>query len=547
MRAKEYVEHALKTLSASRGWAWPERATVEPPRDRGFGDLACNAAMMLAGVTQMPPRQVAEALASDLEDDPQIAEIEVAGPGFLNITMSPTFWRQTLIQVYEQGEAFGAVDVGHGRKVQVEYVSANPTGPLHIGHGRGAALGDSLARILARTGHDVECEYYLNDAGRQMRILGGSVLYRARELAGLNPPEPEDYYRGSYVKDIAADLLKQTPDLLDLPEDKALERCRKFGMDAILNGIQKDLHDFRVRHDNWFSEKSLLAQGRVDHVFAELAARGMAYEKDNAFWFRTTLLGDDKDRVLRKSTGELTYFASDIAYHADKFLRGFDTLVDIWGADHHGYVPRIQAAVEALGRKGDLEVILVQLVTLLRGGEPVAMSTRAGEFETLRNVVAEVGTDAARFIFLSRKADSKLDFDLELVKQQSMDNPVYYVQYAAARVHSLERKASEQGLPKADLATADLTGLDTPEDLELLRLLDGYPDAVAGAARTLSPHLISFYLQGLASSLHKYYTVHHVLSAGPGLRDARRLLLGAVARVIRSGLDLLGVETPDHM
>ncbi|MGE4551701.1 MAG: arginine--tRNA ligase [Desulfovibrionaceae bacterium] len=547
MRARQYVEHALKALTAARGWDWPERATVEPPRDKGFGDLACNAAMMLAGAAKMKPRQVAEDLAEGLRADPEIAGVEVAGPGFLNVTMSPAFWRRTLAAVHREGEAFGFVDVGHGRKVQVEYVSANPTGPLHIGHGRGAALGDSLARILARTGHDVQCEYYLNDAGRQMRILGESVLYRARQIGGQNPPEPEDYYRGDYVEPIAKALLAKTPGLLSLPEAEAVDRCRQFGMDEILEGIKQDLRDFRVRHDNWFSEKSLLAAGRVEAAFAELRARGMAYDKDGAFWFKTTELGDDKDRVLRKSTGELTYFASDIAYHADKFRRGFDLVVDIWGADHHGYVPRMQAAVEALGRKGSLEVILVQLVTLLRGGEPVAMSTRAGEFETLHDVVAEVGADAARFIFLSRKSDSKLDFDLELVKQQSMDNPVYYVQYAAARVHSLERKAAEQGLAPVDPAAVDASLLDTPEDLELLKLLDAFHDALEGAAKNLSPHLISFYLQDLASSLHKYYTVNHVLSAEPALRDARRLLLGAVARVVRSGLDLLGVETPDRM
>jgi arginyl-tRNA synthetase len=437
--------------------------------------------------------------------------------------------------------------MGNGTKVQVEYVSANPTGPLHIGHGRGAALGDSLTRILEKAGFDVEAEYYINDAGRQMLILGGSILYRARQLGGQSPAEPEDYYKGEYITEIAAELMKQRPDLLTLPEEEAVEVCKVYGKDDILEGIKADLAAFGVRHDVWFSEKSLVTDGKVDETFADLTASGMGYEADGAYWFRSTQLGDDKDRVLRKSNGDTTYFASDIAYHDNKFKRGFDLVVDIWGADHHGYVPRMMAACEALGKPGGLSVILVNLVNLLRDGQPIAMSTRAGQFETLKDVVDEVGSDAARFMFLSRKSDSKLDFDLELVKQKSMDNPVYYVQYAYARIRSLGRKAEETGVAPAAVSPVSLALLDTEHDMEMLRLLDQYPDYVESAARTQSPHLISMYLQELASTLHRYYTNCHVLSAERDVAEARLMLLNCVAGVLRNGLGLLGVNAPDSM
>ena len=447
----------------------------------------------------------------------------------------------------DAGPGYGAAAVGAGKHVQVEFVSANPTGPLHIGHGRGAALGDSLARILRKAGFCVSTEYYINDAGRQMRLLGLSIYYRLRETSPSPLPEPEDYYRGAYIKDLAKEVAAKWPDILARPEAEAVDLCFEHGMAAILEGIKQDLKAFGVAHDVWYSERELVASGRVEETFRDLLARGLAFEQDGALWLRTTAFGDDKDRVLRKSGGELTYFASDIAYHADKFRRGFDLVIDIWGADHHGYVPRMQAATEILGRKGQLSVILVQLVNLLQGGVQIAMSTRAGQFETLADVLAEVGPDAARFIFLSRKSDSHLDFDLELVKQKSMDNPVYYVQYAHARICSVLRKAAEQGLAPGEPDEAVLARLNTPEDIELLRQLDRLPDAVESAARTLSPHLVGYFLQELASLLHKYYTVHHVLSAEPELCRARLLLLSAVARVLRNGLELLGVGAPESM
>ncbi|MBN2141262.1 MAG: arginine--tRNA ligase [Desulfovibrionaceae bacterium] len=547
MKTKQLLEGALRRVLAQKGWEWPEKAVLEPPRDKRFGDLSANLALILAGQAGKRPLDVAQDIKDGLARDPDIQRVDIAGPGFLNFTFSPGFWRRVALDVLAQGPEYGASDLGRGQRAQVEFVSANPTGPLHIGHGRGAALGDSLARILRKAGFEVQTEYYINDAGRQMRLLGESIWYRLEQLAGRTPAEPADYYKGEYVRDLAAEMLAADPDLAARPADQALAACREYGMSAILKGIKKDLADFRVGHEVWFSEKGLVESGRVEQTFAWLKDKGLAFEADGALWFKSAMFGDDKDRVLRKSSGELTYFASDIAYHDDKFRRGFDLVVDIWGADHHGYAPRLQAAVEAMGAKGRLQIQLVQLVNLLRDGEQVAMSTRAGQFETLADVVAEVGVDASRFIFLSRKSDSHLDFDLELVKRQSMDNPVYYVQYAHARICSVLRKAGERGITPARPSELALAALDTAEDMDLLRLLDQYPDSLEAAARTLSPHLISFYLQDLASVLHKYYTVHHVLSAGPDLCRARLLLLQGVAQVLKNGLELLGVSAPEQM
>ncbi|ADU61304.1 MAG: arginine--tRNA ligase [Pseudodesulfovibrio sp.] len=547
MRAKIHLETALRKVLADRGWEWPDKGVIEPPKDRQFGDMSVNVAMMLAKQAGKPPRAIAEEIAAAMADDPRIARVDIAGPGFLNFTFAPGFWHETIGVVREAGQGYGASDLGKGVRVQVEYVSANPTGPLHIGHGRGAALGDSLVRIMEKAGYEVEAEYYVNDAGRQMRILGSSIWYRLKALSGRDVAEPEDYYRGDYIIGIARDVLAANPGILDMDEKDAVEICQDRGMNDILDGIREDLRAFGVRHDVWFSEKSLVADGLVDETFADLRESGLGFEQDGAFWFRSTQFGDDKDRVLRKSSGDTTYFASDIAYHDHKFKRGFDLVVDIWGADHHGYVPRMMAACEALGKKGGLHVILVNLVNLLRDGEPVAMSTRAGEFETLKDVVDEVGADAARFMFLSRKSDSRLDFDLELVKQKTMDNPVFYVQYAHARICSLNAKAAEAGVAPAGPDKAALALLDTEYDLDVLRLLDQYPDYVESAARTQSPHLISTYLQELASTLHRYYTNCHVLSADPAVASARLMLLGCVAGVVRDGLGLLGVSAPESM
>jgi arginyl-tRNA synthetase len=551
MRAIEILRGLLETALATQGIPWPAKTTIEPPRDKAHGDLATNVAMMAAKAAKKPPRELAEGLRQAIMADPRLAAVDVAGPGFLNVAFTPGFWQETVLDVLRDGQAYGVLTIGNGTKIQVEFVSANPTGPLHIGHGRGAAVGDSLARVLRAAGFTVETEYYINDAGRQMRILGMSILYRYKELLGEPVAEPEDYYRGEYVVPLAQAMVDaHGRALLDMPEEKATDICRLHGEREILAGIKKDLEDFRVHHDVWFPESTLLAAGAVDAAFTELRDKKLAYDQDGAFWFASTAFGDDKDRVLVKSGGELTYFASDIAYHADKFRRGFDVVVDIWGADHHGYVPRMKACVAALGRdpEASLKVILVQLVNLLKGGEQIAMSTRAGKFETLADVVAEVGADAARFMFLSRKSDSHLDFDLDAVKEKSMDNPVYYVQYAHARVRSLFAKAAERGLDVPAAGPELLARLATDEDLELLRLLEQYPDTVAAAARSFSPHLVSFYLRELAGRLHRYYTVCPVLTAGDDTLVAARLrLLEAVAQVVRNGLDLLGVCAPEKM
>ncbi len=547
MRAKLHLEKALKAVLAEKGWEWPKKTVIEPPKSKLFGEMSANIAMMLTDQVQKMPRAIAEEIVAAMQDDMLIQKIDIAGPGFLNFTFDPTFWHETAVIIQKAGEAYGESTMGNGTKVQVEYVSANPTGPLHIGHGRGAALGDSLVRIMKKAGYDVEAEYYINDAGRQMLILGDSILYRAKQLSGQDVPPPKELYKGGYIQDIAADVLKQHPDLLEKDEAEAVKICTVYGKDTILDSIKKDLVDFGVRHDTWFSEKSLVTDGKVDETFADMARTGMGYESDGAFWFKATKLGDDKDRVLRKSNGDTTYFASDIAYHDNKFKRGFNLAVNIWGADHHGYIPRMMGACEAIGHKDQLRVILVNLVNLLRDGKPIAMSTRAGQFETLKDVIDEVGSDAARFMFLSRKSDSKLDFDLEVVKQKTMDNPVYYVQYAHARICSLNKKAGEAGITAATISSHSLALLGTEHDLELLKLLDRYPDYVETAARTQSPHMISMFLQELASALHRYYTNCHVLSAERDIAAARLMLLDCVAGVIANGLGLLGVSAPESM
>lgn len=552
MRARTFVEAALKQAVHDLGWTWPEKATIEAPKRPEHGDMATNVAMVLPKEAGSNPRARAQALQERLlascADD--LAAVDVAGPGFLNLTLSPAFWQGTVARVLQDAN-FGASSLGQGKKAQVEYVSANPTGPLHIGHGRGAAVGDALARILRFAGYAVHTEYYLNDAGRQMRLLGLSVWVRYQQLCGRQVPFPEDGYQGDYIGDIAARIRQERGDeLLTWSEEDARELCYQEGMNEILAGIRHDLEVFRAEHQVWFSEKSLVDGGVVEATLADLQAKGLAYEKDGALWFASSRFGDDKDRVLRKSDGSLTYFASDIAYHAHKIGRGFDLMIDVWGADHHGYIPRMKAAVAALGRDPEcLQVILVQLVNLLRDGQQIAMSTRAGTFETLADVCAEVGVDAARFLFLSRKSDAHLDFDLEVVKRQSMDNPVFYVQYAHARIRSLQRKAREMGIALPEVADPTLLGLlATAEDKALLKALDAFGDAVELAARTLSPHHISYYLMDLAGQLHRYYTEHPVLSVeDAGLRDARLLLLEAVRRVLARGLDLLGVDAPLRM
>ncbi len=551
MQAYSTVHGAVDSFLQERGLEWPAKAVIEPSKDPKHGDLATNIAMMLAKPLGRAPRDVAAELADHvLKTCPDIAAADIAGPGFLNLTFKPEFWQHVVAEVEDKGSAYGSTDTGKGRKTMVEYVSANPTGPLHVGHGRGAAAGDSLTRLLRRAGYDVTTEYYINDAGRQMRLLGHSVWYRLCQMVDRPMEEPTDWYKGEYIKDIAKEMLDQDPSLAKAEDAEAENRCYEYAKQVILDGIKKDLAEFRVEHQNWFSEKTLVDGGKVAKAFETLDKAGYLYEKDGALWFATSRLGDDKDRVLRKKDGSLTYFASDIAYHHDKYERGFDFLIDVWGADHHGYVPRMRAAIAAMGKEqSTFEVVLIQLVNLLVQGKPVGMSTRAGTFETLADVVKEVGVDAARFMFLSRKTDTAVDFDLEAVKQRNMDNPVYYVQYAHARICAVLRRAGEDGTVLPEKSTPELLApLASAEDKALLRKMEMFPDMIAQAAQSLGVHHVSHYLTDLAQLLHSYYGKYSILGSGDAaLTTARLALLRAVAVVLANGLDLLGVSAPERM
>ncbi|MFH1091337.1 MAG: arginine--tRNA ligase [Pseudomonadota bacterium] len=533
-----------------RGQDNPAGLTVERPRQAEHGDWSTNAAMVLSKAEKRPPREIAQILIQNLQDpEGYLEKIEIAGPGFINFTLSAGWWHTVLRDILEQGPHFGRVEVGQGRKVQVEFVSANPTGPLHVGHGRGAAVGDSLARVLEAAGYEVSREYYVNDAGRQMKILGRSVLYRYYELSGRQAVFEPELYQGGYIRDLAVELKQEQGDkYLNLPEGQAVEEIFPWAAGRILEGIRQDLEDFGIRYDLWFFERSLLERGLLEGTLADLKARDNLYEEGGALWFVTTRFGDDKDRVLTKANGDHTYFATDIAYHRDKFRRGLDLVVNLWGADHHGYVARMKSAVEALGYGRDqLQILLVQLVNLLRGGAPVAMSTRAGEFVTLRQVVDEVGRDAAKFIFLTRSSDSSLDFDLEVAKTQSADNPVYYVQYVHARICSVFKTAAEAGLAEVKAEEADLNLLAKAEELALMRHLAAFPDVVSGAAVCLEPHRLTHYLTELAKKFHPYYNQYRFVSQDAALSKARLALAAAVRIVVANGLTLLGVSAPEKM
>lgn len=523
---------------------------IEEPKNETHGDFSTNLAMIMAKVQKMPPRKIAEILQPYLEEAAAwIQKTDIAGPGFINFFIAPNAWGPVLTTIHAASDRYGASSMGEGRKIQVEFVSSNPTGPLHVGHGRGAAVGDSVARILAFSGYDVQREYYINDSGRQIRTLGLSVLLRYRALFGESIDFPETCYQGDYIIEMARALKDQQGDrLLAQSEDEAVTTCARYAAGLIIEGIRQDLLDFGVSFDQWFSEQSLYDSGRVDTCIATLREKKQVYEKDGALWFKSTAFGDEKDRVVVRNNGITTYFASDIAYHQEKFERGFDRVIDVWGADHHGYIPRMKAAVAASGvNPENFQVILVQLVNLLRAGAPVAMSTRAGEFVTLQDVVNEVGSDAARFLFLTRHYDSPLDFDLEVAKQKSNDNPVYYVQYVHARIASICRKA-EIDLPEgAPLDPQALAALTDPEDVQLIKQLNRYPDTVQTSARFMEPHRVTFYLMTLAGAFHSYYNRQRVLTDDPITTKGRLYLVTAVQKVIRNGLALLGVSAPDHM
>jgi len=523
---------------------------IEEPKFDNQGDFSTNIAMVSASVQKMAPRKIAESIIKYLDDSRNNFEkIEIAGPGFINFFVRPSAWHPVLKQIHEQNTHYGASSIGNGEKIQVEFVSANPTGPLHVGHGRGAAVGDVLANILSFCGYDVQREYYINDSGRQIKTLGQSVFLRYTEMFGSEIQFPENCYQGGYILDIAKDIReKRHNDLLHFKEDDAIFECARFAAKQILEEISQDLKLFGITYDNWFSEQTLYDTGRVNAAIEELKNKRLVYKKDGALWFKTADYGDEKDRVVVRSNGDTTYFASDIAYHQDKFQRNFQRVIDVWGADHHGYIPRMKALMEAYGRqKNQFDVILVQLVNLSRDGEPVAMSTRAGKFVTLKDVINEVGRDAARFIFLTRHHESPLDFDLELAKKQTNDNPVYYVQYVHARISSIVRNGLERGISRIEWNDEAVSRLIEPEEIQLIKTMARYPEVLKNSAELMEPHHITFYLINLASAFHAYYNKHRVLSDEPILTDGRLYLVTAVKKVIHNGLSLLGVSSPDKM
>jgi arginyl-tRNA synthetase len=527
-----------------RGEKVPE-IILDKPKKEEFGDFSTNIAMLLAPVEKKAPRDIAKAISDRISASPGVEKCEVAGPGFINIFLKKSFWLGILEEIIKSGAMYGRSEVGRGRKVQVEFVSANPTGPLHVGHGRGAAVGDALANILKAAGYQVSKEYYINDAGRQVLTLGESVRLRMEELKGKAIEFPQDFYKGEYIKDIAAEYLEKYG-TADAPGAPSL---KEFGSKAMLERIKSDLLDFGIEFDSWFSESSLDDTGRVAATIEELKAKGHVFESEGALWFRTTEFGDDKDRVLIKADGERTYFASDIAYHRDKIERGFSSIVNIWGADHHGYEGRIRALIKALGYDDSvLKIIFIQLVALLRGGVPVAMGKREGEFVTLRQVMDEVGKDACRFFFLMRRSDAQLDFDLDLAKSQAPENPVYYVQYCHARIKSIISFAAEKGFPIPERFDVSLLSrLDQKEEAELIRHLGSFGEVVERSAEAMEPHRVTFYLMDLAALFHPYYNKNRVVTDDPELTAARLLLCNAVATVAANGLKLLGVSAPDKM
>lgn len=523
---------------------------LEPPKQREFGDLTTNVAMVWAQQAKKPPRLIAEAILKNL-DDPEgiLARKEIAGPGFLNFSFSPEFFYARLRELLRDEDV--SPDLGRGQKIQIEFASVNPTGPLHVGHGRVAVIGDVLARLHEATGFEVQREYYVNDAGKQMENLGLSVYLRYQELFGAKIELPEWGYPGDYVKDIAAKIKAENGGkFLHQSQDEAVGLFQQLGGSCLLAMIRAQLGEFGIHFDSFFSEKGLRERNEVDKTIELLRARGLIYSQDGAEWFKSTHFGDDKDRTVIKSDRQLTYFASDIAYHRNKFERNFTKLINVWGADHHGYVLRLKAAMQGLGFDADiLNVVLVQLVQLTRSGEPVRMGKRSGEFISLAEVLEEVGRDAARFFFLMRKADSHLDFDLDLAKRQSSENPVFYVQYAHARVASIFEQAGRSGLlpDGVGVGNAPVERLELAEELELVRKVIQFDEILEESVKELEPHRIVFYLLELAGEFHRYYNRHRVLTDDLDLTRARLSLAQIIQKTIRRGLAILGVEAPEKM
>ncbi|MDP3787584.1 MAG: arginine--tRNA ligase [Candidatus Omnitrophota bacterium] len=547
----ELVDKTLSGIGKFKGLYNREFLYLENPKDPAHGDLSTNIAFRIAKSLKSAPNDIAKEIATAVRDNlnssglrDSIDNIEEVN-GFINFHLSAKCLREILDEIYSGKEKFGSSQTGKGKDVQIEFVSANPTGTLSVAHARQAAFGDSLANILSANGYGVTREYYINDEGVQITILGQSIYARYRQELGDNYEFPENGYKGEYIKEMAEEFRKEHGDKYKAETPGDLKVFSTWGCDYLLNEIKKELLDFGVKFDVWFSQKALGASGKIEEALEFLKKKGLLYEAEGALWFKSTQFGDDKDRVLKKSDGAYTYVTPDIAYHKDKFERGFTKVIDVLGPDHHGYINRIKAAVQALGYPADaVAIIIIQLATLYKNGQPVKMSTRAGEYITLREVLDEVGRDAARFFFLMRKANAHLDFDLELAKKQAPENPVYYVQYAHARICSILAQAKA---PAAKTSKTDMDLLKAPEELSLLKELRQFPLAVRLSAQELEPYRIILYLQSLAASFHKFYEANKVISDDARLTGARLFLVDCVRQVLANGLSLLGVSCPVKM
>lgn len=549
---KDVLKEEIKAAVLKAGLAEESQipnVVLETPKDKTHGDYSTNMAMQLARVAKKAPRQIAEEIVAHFDKGKaSIEKLDIAGPGFINFYMNNQYLTKLIPSVLEAGEAYGETNIGNGERVQVEFVSANPTGDLHLGHARGAAVGDSLCNVLSKAGYDVSREYYINDAGNQINNLALSVEVRYFEALGLEKPMPEDGYRGEDIIAIGKRLAEEYGDrFVNEEESERLAFFREYGLKYELEKLRKDLENFRVPFDVWYSETSLYQNGKIDKALEALREKGHVYEEDGATWFRSTTFGDDKDRVLIKKDGTYTYLLPDIAYHKDKLDRGFDKLINVWGADHHGYIPRMKAAIEALGyEKGTLEVEIIQLVHLYKNGEKMKMSKRTGKAVTMRDLIEEVGLDAVRYFFAMRSADTHMDFDLDLAVSTSNENPVYYAQYAHARICSMLRQGEEQGLkPAADL---DFSHIQSEKEYDLLKTIGGFPEAVVEAAEKRIPHRVTNYIYDLASALHSFYNAEKVIDPENEEKSRARLaLMKATQITLNNALQLIGVSAPEKM
>lgn len=539
--------------------------SLERPREEGHGDWACTIAMRLAKAAHMNPRAIAQAIVDHLPENNLVESFEIAGPGFINLTLTNASFQAVVSEARQQGSDFGKSELSEPCKVNLEYVSANPTGPMHVGHGRWAALGDAIARVMRHAGYSVDEEFYINDQGNQMNVFGNSVVVRYQQLLGQDVEMPEACYGGAYIKDIAQAIIDADGDKwLDANEDERLVAFRERGYAMMLDSVKDTLSTFGNNFDTWFSERSLFVadengETKQQRAFDLMNEKGLLFEAEGATFFRSTDYGDDKDRVLVKANGDLTYFMSDVAYHYDKMQRGYDHLIDIWGADHHGYIQRCKAMMTAWGYPDALEVVLGQLVNLLRDGEPVRMSKRTGEMVTFQELIDEVGVDATRYLMLSKSADQAIDFDIEVAKKQDSSNPVYYVQYAHARICSILRKAGEargmnvesagieEIVAELGLDDIDLSPLAHESELALMRKMADFSDLVAGAARDRAPFRLTHYAQELAGLFHSFYGNCHVLGEEESVEKARLALVDSTRIVLALSLDLLGVSAPERM